>query len=221
MSKLSDVTKDGYKRVFKREEIKAALMQMSYGQREKGTKEQLKKDLRTEYSDEIYQIYMLAVNKVLPGFLDIMNQVNEFWDGRWDSVSWTMPDGFVVTCKPISSGYIDFEIDDRIINAKVTGVEKVSSALILYVNIIHSVDAYAMRRIIENADYDIITIHDATRCLANHSKETRKAYANMLAEINDSNLLEDILSEITGQEITIDSGSLKSEDILKAKYALC
>ncbi len=221
MSKLATTTSEGNPRLFKREEIKASLMQMSYGQREKGTKEQLKKDLQTQYTDEIYRVYMKAVNKVLPGFLDVMNNINNLWNGDWESVSWVMPDGFKVTCKPISSVWGEFTVADRKIKAKVTGVQKVESALILYVNIIHSVDAYAMRKIITRAEYDILTIHDATRCHANHARDARQAYRNVLAEINDSNLLEDILTQIAGEQVIIEAGSLKSEDIRKAKYALC
>lgn len=221
MSTLNILTPNGNPRLFKREEIKASLMQMSYGQMEKGTKAQLKEDLKTQYTDEIYQAYMRAVNNVLPGFLDTMNQINDLWNKDWETVSWTMPDGVVITCKPIASSWVDFEIDERIITAKVTGVQKVDSALILYVNIIHSVDAYVMRTIIENADYDIITIHDATRSLANHAKATRAAYSKALADINNSELLSDILTQINGSTVDTEAGSLKSEDIVDAKYSLC
>ncbi len=158
MSKLSKLTPSGNPRLFKREEIKASLMQMSYGQREKGTKAQLQEDLQTQYTDEIFDTYMKAVNKVLPGFIDTMNQINNLWNKNWEEVSWIMPDGEKVTCKPITSAWIDFEIDERKIKAKVTGVEKVDSALILYVNLIHSVDAFCLRNVISKANYDKINI---------------------------------------------------------------
>ena len=221
MSKLSKFTPNGNPRLFNRTEIKASLMQMSYGQREKGTKAQLMDDLQTQYTDEIYHTYMKAVDKVLPGFLSTMNQINNLWNKNWEEISWHMPDGFKVTCKPISSAWVDFEIDERKVTAKVTGVQKVDSALILYVNIIHSVDAYAMRSIIDNADYDIITIHDATRCHANNARATKEAYRKALADINNSELLSDILSEINGEHVPVEKGNLKSKDILKSKYALC
>ncbi len=221
MSKLSVLTPQGNKRLFKREEIKSSLMQMSYGQRKAGTQAQLKKDMQSKYSDEIYEVYMKAVNNILPGFMEVMSQINDLWSKDWETVSWTMPDGIVITCKPISSAWIDFEIDGRKIKAKVTGVEKVDSALILYVNIIHSVDAYVMRTIIDDADYDIITIHDATRCLANHSGTTKQAYANALADINDSILLSDIVSQINEEYTEVEKGDLDSNDIRNSKYALC
>ena len=221
MSKLNKLTPNGNPRLFKREEIKSALMQMSYGQREKGTKNQLKEDLNTQYTEEIYHAYMKAVNNILPGFMETMNEINDLWNKDWLEVSWFMPDGEKVTCKPITSSWIDFEIDERKITAKVTGVQKVNSALILYVNIIHSVDAYVMRQIIDKANYDIISIHDATRCLANHARQTRQLYRDALANINDSDLLSDILSQIVGEPVKVTKGTLNSDLIRKAKYALC
>ncbi len=217
----SKFTNDGYPRLFNRSEIKASFLQFGYGQQTKGTKAQLATDLGSKYDDSIYDVFIQAVNNIAPGFAETMHDINSLWQEDWDEVSWTMPDGFVVTCKPTSSDWVDFEIDERTITAKVTGVQRVKKALILYVNLIHSIDAFVMRQIVKNADYDIVTIHDATRCLANHSGATKQAYREALADINRSELLSDLLTQIHGSIVDTQAGSLDSDDILNSTYALC
>ncbi len=76
-------------------------------------------------------------------------------------------------------------------------------------------------RLLEYEPYDIITIHDATRCLANHTGSTKQAYNQALADINTSELLSDLLTQINGSEVDTDAGMLSSKDILQSKYALC
>ena len=158
-------TINGNPKLFTRTEIKATLMQYGYGQQEKGSKDQLKEDMGDKYFDEVYDIFIQALDKVVPGFSLIMNFINSMWNPEWEEVTWHMPDGFKVTCKPTSSYWEDFKLFDKFpVVAKVSGVEKEKQALILYVGFIHSVDAYIAREMVRIADeqgFSVITIHDA------------------------------------------------------------
>ena len=150
-----------------------------------------------------------------------MNQINELWNPNWTKVSFTMPDGFIVTIKPTSSKWVDFKLFGQLpITAKVGGVEKEKQALILYVSIIHAVDAYIAREVQQRCKFDLITIHDGYRILPNHAQTVKQYYNEVLALINDSNLFTDILSEILGVTVPPMEGDLNSEDILKAAYSL-
>jgi hypothetical protein len=223
MSKV-ELTKAGNPKLFHRKEIKAALMQAGYGQQEKGTRKQLAEDMGDKYTDGIYNIFVQAVNDIIPGFYDVMKQINGLWQYEWEEVSFHMPDGVKVTCKPTSSEWKDFKLFGKYpIKAKVSGVKKEEKALILYVTIIHACDAYMMRRLVllaQKARYDFYGIHDGARQLPNNAFKTKQHYNQVLAEINDSNLLTDILSEITGLALEPIVGDLDSKEILKNKYSL-
>lgn len=216
------VTPMGNPVLFDRSEIKAALMQAGYGQREAGTKNQLEEDLGSKYNDEIFDVFVQAVDEVVPGFYRIMNFVNELWNKDWENVSFTMPDGHVVVVKPTSSVWADFTLFDQLqIKAKVGGVSKEKKALILYVSIIHAVDAWIAREVIRRADFDIITIHDAFRCHMNNADRMQEIYTEVLAELNEMRLLEDILEEVLHTTVETIQGDLESSDILETKYAIC
>ncbi len=215
------ITPNGNPKLFTRTEVKASVMQAGYGQQEKGTKGQLFNDIGDKYDEGLYDIFVQAVEDVVPGFYSIMNQVNKLWNPKWTSVFYTMPDGFIVTIKPTNSKWVEFKLFGEIpIKAKVSGVEKEKQALVLFVSIIHSVDSYIAREVIKKCNFDIITIHDGYRTHPNHTHKVKQYYNEVLANINDSNLFTDILSEILNTTIPPMEGDLNSEDILKAVYSL-
>lgn len=69
--------------------------------------------------------------------------------------------------------------------------------------------------------FEIISIHDCFRCLPSYGNDLRRQYNNLLAQIAQSNLLSDIVSQITKRPIQ--AGKLDPtlpHDILEANYAL-
>ena len=218
----TNLTSAGNPKLFDRNEVKYPLMQASYGQREKGTRGQLKQDMGDKYNDKIYDLFVEAVDEVIPGFFFIMEWVNEQWNPETELITWTLPDQFLVQLKPTSSDWYKFNpLGLFEITAKVGGVEKEDETLMLWVSIIHSIDAYVAREVIHRCAFDIITIHDAFRCHPNNAHKMKKVYKEILAEINESRLFEDILQQITGQEVTSLGTDITTEDIMKAKYAIC
>ena len=219
------LTPNGNPQLFNRKEIKASMMQASYGQREKGTKAQLAEDMGSKYTDEIYDLYAQAVDDVLPGFNLVMDWVNSLWNKHWEEVSWIMPDGFKVTCKPTTSDWIKFKPFDLFeVKTKVSGVEKENEALILFVTIIHSVDGFIMREMVKRAEakkFQLYGIHDGNRFLPNNAHKARYNYNETLADINEIPLFENILEQITGQKVDILGTNIKREEILEAQYSIC
>ena len=70
--------------------------------------------------------------------------------------------------------------------------------------------------------FELITIHDCFGARPKHMNAVRSTYIRILAEITASDMLSHILSEITGQEITVvkRSDDLALEILTKAEYAL-
>ena len=221
--RMSDIVAEkGNKTTFERKEVKYPLMQAGYGQKEKGTRKQLKEEMGTKYDDRTYDVFVQAVEETVPGFYTIMNFVNNLWNEDWEKVSFTMPDGHVVVIKPTDSVWGEFSLFNELsIKAKVSGVRKTKETLILYVSIIHAIDAYIAREVITRSDFDVLTIHDAFRCHPNNAEDMQKTYTGILAELNEMRLLEDIIEEVIGRKVDTIVGDLKTEDILESKYAIC
>lgn len=84
--------------------------------------------------------------------------------------------------------------------------------------------AFLLARLQElmHSGFDIVTIHDCFGCRPKHMNTLRKHYINILAELAASNILSDILTDITGQPIEVvkrcdDLATLIAEN---AEYAL-
>ena len=217
-----NVTLNGNTRLFERNEVKYPFMQAGYGQQEKGTKEQLMQDMQEKYQDGLYDVFVQGVERVVPGFFAIMQFVNELWNPEAELITWTLPDEFVVQLKPTTSDWFSFKPFGQFeVTAKVGGVEKEKETLMLWVSIIHSIDAYVAREVIRRSDFDVITIHDAFRCHPNNADTMKHTYNDIMVEINESRLFEDILQQITGAPVETLGTNITTEEILQAKYSIC
>lgn len=76
--------------------------------------------------------------------------------------------------------------------------------------------------LLKQPSFELITIHDCFGARPKHMNTVRSTYIRILAEIAASDMLSHILSEITGQEITVvkRSDDLALEILTKAEYAL-
>ena len=168
---------------------------------------------------------MLADN--FPGAEAVMNLLNQCWDNMALEHKWTLPDGFVARVK------VTTKKDARI---QVTELENTTftyrfelntpsdKSTSLVPNVIHSIDAYIVREMIRRADkegFELAHIFDCFTCHPNYMGRVIELYKEILAEIADSNLLADIMSELLGEvcELTKFSDDL-AQDILKSQYPL-
>ena len=70
--------------------------------------------------------------------------------------------------------------------------------------------------------FEVITIHDSFASHANNVNHLRQQYINVLADLADSELLSDLLSQLTGTKGTYKKLSKNlSESIKKSSYAIC
>jgi hypothetical protein len=90
-------------------------------------------------------------------------------------------------------------------------------------------DSYLMallkviERTIERDSFDILFIHDAFKCHANHVQTMRQTYVEIMAEIADSTMLQHILSQILNDpDLTVNKLSDNlAEHILEGEYSIC
>jgi hypothetical protein len=81
--------------------------------------------------------------------------------------------------------------------------------------------AILIKRHLDRPSFPVIMVHDQFKCHPNYMNYCRQTYNEIMAEISDSNMIECMLSEITGAPVTIDKfADSISNQILEAEYSL-
>jgi hypothetical protein len=94
----------------------------------------------------------------------------------------------------------------------------------LYKDTLGLVDKDVIVELIEsmpNKSFDIVTVHDCFRCHPNYGNDVRKQYNTIIADLNDSNLLNDLVKQIAHSNITVNKvGKIDRNKILEGNYLL-
>ena len=173
-------------------------------------------------SDIELEAFYAVIEGFLPGADRVMDAINECWNSGTDSHSWVMPDGhhvYVPVVEAINGVYSDEQFGD--IPLRWLHQTTSDNYRSLCPNIIHSVDGYVAREMIRRCNFQLSHVHDCFVFNPNHLQKVTKTYREIMAEIATSDLLQDILRQITGD--TTYSFS-KEEDlsqyILNSSYML-
>jgi len=69
--------------------------------------------------------------------------------------------------------------------------------------------------------FHVVTVHDCFRAHPNYGNDIRQQYNIILANINDSRMLSDMCSQVTGRDLNARKvGSIQRDDILNGNYLL-
>lgn len=82
--------------------------------------------------------------------------------------------------------------------------------------------AAMVNSMLEHKPFPLVTVHDEFKAHANNVDSVRRHYREILAEIADSNVLDDLLTQVYGEPGSFDKLSFNLGDqIRKSNYALC
>lgn len=173
-------------------------------------------------SDTELKAFYAVIEGFLPGADRVMDAINECWNSEATSHEWVMPDGhnvYVPVVEATNGIYSDAEFGDIPLRwLHQTTSENYRS---LCPNIIHSVDGYVAREMVRRCKFQLSHVHDCFVFNPNYLQDVTRTYREIMAEIAKSNLLEDILRQITGNNTYLFS---KDEDIsqhiLNSSYML-
>lgn len=229
--------------IFDRNNCKKALMTTLYGKID-GEVEIIKymiengieyKSLITD--EELASAFQKAMRAIAPHAMRAMDVLQSLNKADQDVYFWTMPDGFKVkydvkssqklevSCKTKSG--VKFHFDREVQVYKGSEYNRGMSP-----NVIHSVDGYVAREMVGrmtqpcvefNRNYPafITTIHDAFGTHPNNAEEMTWHYTNIMCELNDSDLLRNIMSQISGGVmLSIKKNTLTSDMIRSSIYKL-
>jgi len=80
---------------------------------------------------------------------------------------------------------------------------------------------YHLLKSLPSKPFPMVTVHDCFRVHPNNGNDLRTQYQIIMADLNDSNLLESLASQVVGHKIKIKKvGTLDRQTILNSNYAL-
>jgi DNA-directed RNA polymerase len=146
-----------------------------------------------------------TLEEQLPGAYQLMGILQSHWRPDVEYHSWTLPDGHVAKVPVTETIEKSLEIDEldhmrfayrsNILCPKARGRA-------LAANIIHSIDGWIVRMMVAGAakqGFQLAPIHDCFYASPNYMNQVRANYLTIMRWIANSNLIESILSEISGQ----------------------
>lgn len=227
--------------VFTREFCKKALMITLYGSTVAYTKvlEAMKLSSQMElaeliglpegsYTDDWFeQAFSSAMAKIAPKAVEAMEILQELNNPLIGTYRWVMPDGFKVKYDVKSTQAVEIKATSRSgINFSYSASHKVYAPSEfnrgMSPNIIHSVDGYVARRMVEKmGDRFISTIHDQFNFKACDASYGQQCYLEIMVELLESDLLNSIILQINPNARTITkSNTLTKEAIMESSYAI-
>lgn len=195
-----------------RQQIKDAIIPMLYGS--KAAPKKL-------FQGKQLQAFVYAVEKTVP----ILGEMKALMDSCWDTSlkyhKFSLPDGHDLRLPTMVLHQERIEIADTSFTYqwKDVGVSEDSTSLLA--NVVHAVDGYVAREMVRRCPFELAHIHDSFWTSPNNMNQVRETYVEILAEIAESDLLEEIMSQLTGKPVKLhftDPDLYK--DIKQSEYAL-
>ena len=168
-----------------------------------------------------------AMSDSFTGAQAVMDLINQYWDKYSLQHKWTLPDGHIACVKVTEMVNARIQVDelnDTTFTYRFEANKPSIKSSSLVPNVIHSIDAYIAREMVRRANqqgFQLAHIHDAFCAHPNNMDKVRTNYRLIMAEIADSDLLANILTELAGspQSVTKLSNDL-SHDIMDSEYML-
>ena len=200
--------------------VKPLFMTGNYGQMEKGLVENLMKahNMSKDEATEFYKQYDKALNDVLPDFKIFKDEIYKLYHEQGKvNLSWTLPDGFPVKINVAKTkdGRVRIRDNDLKINMVTDDFDTFSRAIMP--RLVQSVDGYISRRLQKES---FPMIHDAAVVSKGREKELDDLYAKVMAEINDSDLLHDIMKQLGYTGKPLKDATLTRADIENSPHKL-
>jgi hypothetical protein len=177
---------------------------------------------KTLLSSEELIVFYEVMEGLLPGAEKIMHTINNCWNYNEDYHAWIMPDKhtvYIPVVESVDGVYSDSEFGK--IPLRTYHKIKSNNYRSLCPNVIHSIDGYIAREMVRRCKFQLSHVHDCFVFNPNYLQKVTTTYKEIMAEIAKSNLLANILSQITKSAVTFNKHSADlDKNILKSEYML-
>lgn len=168
-----------------------------------------------EDTEELHAFYE-TLQELFPGAMNVLQALNDRWDKEATYHSWKLPDGHTSHVKVVET--IDGILDNEGLNLpyRFKRNQPSTTGTSLAPNFIHSFDGFAVRYIIENADFQVAHIHDEIQAHPNNMGRVRELYLEAFKVIASHPYLEEFCEE----DFNIDTRDFIA-GLKDSSYALC
>jgi DNA-directed RNA polymerase len=172
-------------------------------------------------------VFYKALKERLSGAYELMGILQNYWNPNAEYHRWTLPDVHIAKVPVTQTVEKQLEIDEHDhmrFAYRATIISPAEYSRSLAANIVHSIDGWMVRQMVQAADaqgFWMAPIHDCFYASPKYMNQVRQNYVVLLQWIADNNLVESILSEITGRNVYYRKRSdTLSGYIRNAEYAL-
>lgn len=176
---------------------------------------------KRNFTDNQVKAFYNALDGAFAGAQDVLESINYCWSDK-DVFAWTLPDGHRAVVRSKVTEGTTVPLADSDFYYEYTAYKASGNMRHLAPNIIHSIDGWIAREMVRRCNFALAHIHDAFTCHPNNMGEVVETYKVLLAEICDSNMLQDILREITGNKGLIYDklGPSLAKEVLASTHSL-
>lgn len=174
------------------------------------------------------EAFYATLYKEVSGAMEVMEVINRHWDNTLLHHTWTLPDGFVAHVPVLEMVEARVEVQElagATFTYRFEANQPSDYGVSLVANIIQSIDGYINREMIRRGKakgFQVASVHDDFACSPLYGNELRQHYIDIMCELADSNLLADILSQISGIKVIIDKTTTDlSKYIRESDYPIC
>ena len=208
-------------KIFTRNDVKMAYMVHGYGGGKEVVIAELIGAMDNDYDvAEVYEIFLKATEELSPASNRLRATFDNLWNPEWDLVTWELPDGFIAQYRPIETLALTLTPFGMKFECLASVNVKLDYSTALYVNVIHSVDAYIARQLVIRMNGKAWSIHDGFPTLGNNVSTMLQHYKDICGEIVESRLLEDIIEDITGSHIDTLPKQFGNAEVQTGNYAI-
>lgn len=168
-----------------------------------------------------------ALREKATGAYNLMGLFQSHWRPDVEYHTWRLPDGHIAKVPVTQTVEKSLEIDefDHLRFAYRSNIlSPKSQSRALAANIVHSIDGWVARMMVRAAQkqgFWLAPIHDCFYTSPNHMNQVRENYLTIMQWIARSNLVEDILTQISGRWQPYDKlSNTLDQHIAQAEYAL-
>lgn len=216
---VSKITKG--KKALEKDHVKKSVMIGNYGSSREGLVKQAMNDFKItkEEADRFIKAYDDVIEEEFPQLAKFQSVVEDVMKTKKKAdFEWKMPDGFTVKFSLQKSEKYTMKIKGMEKDVEVKTDDLNSMARALFPHIVHSVDGYVARQM-NKRGYP--SNHDAFfNPVGRPSSQMMIDYLDILADVNDKDILGNILKDIGYKGDFKKSGTLTRDDLVKGNKGL-
>ena len=168
---------------------------------------------------EELEAFYACLYELFPGAMAVLDALNARWDSKALYHEWELPDGHLAFVPVMVKVRGNVEYEGLTLPIEFYENASSDSATSLAPNFVHSCDSFAVRYVIENADFTVTHIHDQFDAHPNHIGKVRALYLEAIQIVLEEGMLEKFIGPdyaLVPQDIVDYIDGFKN-----SSYALC